>query len=111
VGLKKDEESLRRALAVMEDVKDQLPRMVVRDKSFLFNRELIEAIETYNMVIVAEMIVRASLLRKESRGVFIRVDYPRSDDRYLGHFYIRKSDDKMSIEFKPVMVEKAVDAL
>jgi succinate dehydrogenase/fumarate reductase flavoprotein subunit len=85
--------------------------MVVRDKDILFNKELVEAIETYNMVVVSEMIVRASLLRKESRGVFIRVDYPRSDDRYLGHFQIRKSGDKMSIEFKPVRAEKIVNVV
>jgi fumarate reductase (CoM/CoB) subunit A len=111
VGLKKDEESLTRALTVIEDVKSQLSRMVVRDKGILFNKELVEAIETYNMAVVSEMIVRASLLRKESRGVFIRVDYPRSDDKYLGHFQIRKSGDKMSIEFKPVRAEKIVNVV
>ena len=111
VGLRKDEESLTRALAVIEDVKSSLPRMVVRSKSKLFNREWIEALETYNMVTVSEMIVRASLLRKESRGVFIRADYPTSDDKYLGHFCIKKSGDKMTIEFKPIKIEKAVEHL
>lgn len=111
VGLRKNEESLRRALAVVEDVKGLLPTMVVRSKSKLFNKEWVEAIETYNMVIVSEMIVRASLLRKESRGVFIRTDYPTSNDKYLGHFYIKRSGDEMIIKFKPIKIEKAVEAL
>jgi succinate dehydrogenase/fumarate reductase flavoprotein subunit len=111
VGLRKDEESLRRALAVIEDIKGLLPTMVVRSKSELFNKEWVEAIETYNMVIVSEMIVRASLLRKESRGVFTRTDYPASDDKYLGHFYIKRSGDEMIIKFKPIKIEKAIEAL
>jgi len=111
VGLRKNEESLTRALAVIGDVKRLLPRMVVRGKSKLFNKEWVEALETYNMVVVSEMIVRASLLRKESRGVFVRTDYPTSNDKYLGHFYIKKSGDEMSIEFKPIKIERAIEVL
>ena len=36
--------------------------------------------ETENMVLTAEMILRASLFRTESRGSHYREDYPRRDD-------------------------------
>ncbi|MDI9619550.1 MAG: FAD-binding protein [Candidatus Nezhaarchaeota archaeon] len=100
VGLRKDENSLTNALRILEDTKILLPKMIVRDKSKLFNKEWVEALETYNMVIVAEMIVRSSLLRRESRGVFTRADYPRSDERYLGHFHIKKVGGQMHLEFR-----------
>lgn len=108
VGLAKSEKSLIEALNVIEEVKSSLPRMHVRDKTKIFNKEWIEALETYNMVIVAEMIVRASLLRRESRGVFRRVDYPKTDDRYLGHIYVKKKGNEMVLEFKPIAREEAV---
>jgi len=109
VGLVKNEESLMEALRVIEEVKGLLSRMHVRDKTKLFNKEWIEALEAYNMVIVAEMIVKASLLRKESRGVFRRTDYPRTDDKFLGHIYIRKMGDQMTLEFKPIAREEIVE--
>lgn len=104
VALTKSEGNLREALEAVYEIKNLLPRIYVRDKSELFNKEWIEALEVHNMVTVAEMIIRASLLRKESRGVFKRVDYPTSDDRYLGHIYIRKVDGKMVLDFRPNLI-------
>ena len=111
VGLAKSESSLNEALNVISEVKALLPRMYVRDKTKLFNKEWIEALEAYNMVIVAEMIVKASLMRKESRGVFKRLDYPRSDDKYLGHIYIKKVGDEMVLEFKPIPKEEVIEKI
>ncbi|MDH5816492.1 MAG: FAD-binding protein [Candidatus Nezhaarchaeota archaeon] len=107
VALVKTEESLRDALKAVYEIKNLLPRMYVRDKSMLFNKEWIEALEVYNMVTVAEMVIRASLLRRESRGVFKRVDYPNSDDRYLGNFYVKKVNGEMVLEFRPSLVNSA----
>ncbi|RLF10483.1 MAG: hypothetical protein DRJ62_05050, partial [Thermoprotei archaeon] len=109
VGLSKSEESLNNALKVIEEVKDLLPRMYVRDKSRTFNKEWVEALEAYNMVIVAEMVVRASLMRKESRGVFRRVDYPREDDRYLGNIFVKKVGEQMVLEFRRTTEREVIE--
>ena len=40
-----------------------------------------EVIETRNMVIVAGLIIRSALIRKESRGLHYIIDYPDKDDK------------------------------
>ncbi|MBW6515638.1 MAG: L-aspartate oxidase [Candidatus Cloacimonetes bacterium] len=41
-----------------------------------------EVIETRNLAIVANIIIRSALSRKESRGVHYVIDYPEMDDKY-----------------------------
>lgn len=47
--------------------------------------------ETENMALNAEMILRASLFRKESRGWHYREDYPESSAEWLAWNQIRQS--------------------
>jgi len=41
--------------------------------------------ELQNMLTVARGMVRAALLREESRGVHLRTDFPESNDAWLSH--------------------------
>jgi succinate dehydrogenase / fumarate reductase flavoprotein subunit len=42
------------------------------------------ALDLQNLVIVSEMVTRAALERKESRGAQFRDDYPTKSDEYAG---------------------------
>ena len=48
-------------------------------------RTAVHALETENLLLVAEAMVRAALLRRESRGSHFREDYPERDD---GHWLV-----------------------
>lgn len=72
----KDPRRLEGALASIEYLRQSVvPRMIARD-----GHELRLAHETANMLLNAEMKIRAGLFRTESRGTHYRVDYPARDD-------------------------------
>jgi len=72
----KKERMLQAALAYVEELKEHfVPFMIASNL-----HELRLAHETENMVITAEMKLRASLMRKESRCSHYRLDYPHMDN-------------------------------
>jgi succinate dehydrogenase/fumarate reductase flavoprotein subunit len=98
----KHEKRLQAALTFIEFLRDHLvPKLVARD-----NHELRLAHETKNMVLNAEMILKASLFRTESRGVHYREDYPRRDDpSWLAWVKLREEQGNMQLSKVPVPKE------
>jgi succinate dehydrogenase/fumarate reductase flavoprotein subunit len=78
---------LRAALTNVEFFRDHLvPKLYAADQ-----HELRLVHETRNMLLNAEMRLRASLFRTETRGCHYREDYPlRNDDEWLAWVIIRK---------------------
>jgi len=81
VGVEKDAAGLRSALADIETFRrDLLPRMGLKRTLPTLNYEWLDAIDAINMIDVCELIVHASLAREESRGPFMRRDFPQTDN-------------------------------
>ena len=95
-------ERLRPTLALIEFLKDHIsPKLYARDP-----HELRLAHETKNMIINAEMKMRASLFRTESRGTHCREDYPRRiDPDWLAWVMIKQVDGRMTVYKKPIPQE------
>ena len=73
----KEEKRMEATLALIRYLEEQMvPKMRAEDPHMLRL-----AHETENMALNAEMILRASLFRKESRGWHYREDYPRQNDK------------------------------
>ncbi|RMD93571.1 MAG: succinate dehydrogenase/fumarate reductase flavoprotein subunit, partial [Calditrichaeota bacterium] len=90
---------LQAALAYVEELRDHhLPMLIAKDM-----HELRLAHETKNMIISAEMKLRASLFRTESRLSHYRLDYPELDDKnWRAWINIYKgADGKMKLEKQP----------
>ena len=59
--------------------------------------------ETRNMILNAEMILRASLAREESRGWHYREDFPVQDDEnWLAWVILRQKDESMETDREPL---------
>jgi succinate dehydrogenase/fumarate reductase flavoprotein subunit len=103
VSISKRGESLRGALREIGDLRDgALPDLAARDP-----HELFKAHELRNMVQVAEMFLRASLARTESRGSHFRADHPELDNqRWLAWVNLRKQGNGgMGVETEPVPLD------
>jgi L-aspartate oxidase len=90
VGIHRDEESLKEA----QDFIVQLLK-----KNDFYNITNISAVELLNMLTVGSIIIKAAMLRKESRGTHQRNDYPLKDDKNWKKHIVLKGDD---VEFEPV---------
>jgi len=92
----KKESLLKAALAYVEELRDHhMPMLRAVDL-----HELRLAHETANMIINAEMKLKASLMRKESRGSHFRLDYPDMDTKNWNAWIniYKGKDGKMKLE-------------
>ena len=95
----KKESILKAALAYIEELRDHhMPSLRAADM-----HELRLAHETSNMIVSAEMKLRASLMRKESRCSHYRLDYPEMDDENWRAWIniIKGADGDMRLEKQP----------
>jgi len=103
----RDEKGLLEALKKIRELKERAKNVRVQDRSRIFNSNLIGALETFNMVLLAEVVVNAALLRKESRGAHSRLDYPKRDDaNFLKHSLSYFTNNGPRVEYMPVKVTK-----
>ncbi|WP_329932729.1 FAD-dependent oxidoreductase [Slackia isoflavoniconvertens] len=103
----KTEDMLNAALTQVEYMRDNVvPLLYARDV-----HELRLVHEMRHKVLASELKLRASLYRKESRGFYIRMDYPCRDDSFIGQVVLTKGDDgKVKVDFEPTPDEfKTID--
>lgn len=72
---------MEEALAELARIREEdMPRMMPADDSTTYNQEWKAAIENYNLLDCAEVSIKASLMREESRGAYVRPEFPDRDD-------------------------------
>jgi succinate dehydrogenase / fumarate reductase, flavoprotein subunit len=103
VGVEKDAAGMQSAL---EDIAafrlDLLPRMSVARTAKSTNYEWLDAIDAINMVDVCELIILSSLERKESRGPFMRRDFPTQDNAgWLAANIMLRTENGHRFEHRP----------
>lgn len=103
IAIIKKADRLEATLTLIEFYRDHLvPRMRAEDP-----HELRLAIEARNMVLNAEMKLRAALMRQESRGTHYREDFPdRDDENWFAWIKINQGKNgEMVLEKVPIKEE------
>jgi len=107
VGVFRTGKSLSKALKEMRLL--ETISVKVSSNSMYMNKEVIEAIESRNMIILAKCIILSALNRKESRAAHYRSDYPEIDDiKYLRNFYSTMKEGEIIIQDKKVDLKKLI---
>ncbi|TSA13980.1 MAG: fumarate reductase (quinol) flavoprotein subunit [Comamonadaceae bacterium] len=85
-GLYREEIGLKEAVAKLAELRQRYNKIVLHDKSNVFNTDLFQVLELGSMLDCAEALAVSALARKESRGAHQRLDYVERDDQtFLRH--------------------------
>jgi len=105
VGIFRTGKEMQEAVTEIERIKKKdLPQLCVMDNKTRYNREWIGALEIENMVLVAEMVAKAALMRTESRGAHYRRDYPKIDNQnWFLNIVIEQKDGEIMFQKIPVV--------
>jgi succinate dehydrogenase / fumarate reductase, flavoprotein subunit len=103
VGIFRNEEDLRKALAEIDKLKERTARVHV-EGSRMFNPGWHLARDLESMLTVAEAVTRSALARQESRGAHSRIDFPGLADAWgKMHNVVVKKADAMTLFASPVL--------
>ena len=104
------EETLKQALADVQNLKDRFKNVAIQDKGKRYNTDLLEAVELGFLLDLAEVLVTSALARKESRGGHAREDFPTRDDvNFMRHTmayreFDSQGNDQVRLDYKPVVI-------
>jgi fumarate reductase flavoprotein subunit len=86
VGIYREEKGLQEAVTKIAELRQRYSKIILNDKSNVFNTDLFSVLELGSMLDCAEALTVGALARKESRGAHQRLDYVQRDDqKYLRH--------------------------
>jgi succinate dehydrogenase / fumarate reductase flavoprotein subunit len=104
-GVYRTGESMKEGLARIAELRRRFQDISVQDKSRVYNTNLIHALETENMLELAEVLLFAGLAREESRGAHSRTDFAKRDDeKFLRHSMVYYEGGTPKLEYKPVTI-------
>ena len=94
--LKEGVEEIRKPFEGLEDI-------AVKDKSLLFNTDLVESLEFDNLIRQAMTTMDSAYHRKESRGAHAREDFSKRDDKkFMKHTLAWQSGKEVKVKYRDV---------
>ena len=104
-GVYRTGQSMQEGLDKVGQLRQRFRKIVIQDKSRIYNSNLIQALETENMLELAEVLLFSGLAREESRGGHARTDRPKRDDEdFLAHSMVHYTGSTPRLSYKPVTI-------
>jgi succinate dehydrogenase / fumarate reductase flavoprotein subunit len=102
--------TLDEGIEAITKVRQSFAEVGIKDKSLIWNTDLVETLELDNLLAQAVVTMTAAGNRKESRGGHAREDYPQRDDaEWLKHTLTWLIDDQVNIDYRPVHLYTLTD--
>jgi len=97
------DKTLKEGVDEIRKVYDGMESISVKDKSLVFNTDLVETLEFDNLIRQAITTVDSAYNRKESRGAHAREDFPKRDDeKFMQHTIAWCNGKDTKIDYRPV---------
>ena len=97
------ERTLKEGVDEIRKTYDGLESLSVKDKSLIFNTDLVETLEFDNLIRQAVATVDSAYHRKESRGAHAREDFPKRDDeKFMQHTLAWCNGKETKISYREV---------
>lgn len=110
-GVFRNDAILKAGIAELTRVQKDMDSIGVKDKSLIWNTDLLEAWELKNLMAQCWVTLESALNRQESRGGHARDDFPERDDKKWLHHTLAKLDEKnkVKIDKRPVVLKPLTD--
>ena len=106
IGCVRDEALLRQAIADFSALEQQLSSASLRNKSRAYNYEWIQYFQLRNRLTCSKLAAIMAEIRKESRGLHVRSDYPSIDNEtQLLRTFVQQGSHGIEIIRRPPIVE------
>ncbi|WP_415303880.1 succinate dehydrogenase flavoprotein subunit [Candidatus Pelagibacter sp. Uisw_090] len=97
------EKTLKEGVDDIRKAYDGMESISVKDKSLVFNTDLVETLEFDNLIRQAITTVDSAYNRQESRGAHAREDFPkRNDEKFMQHTIAWCNGKDSKIGYRPV---------
>ena len=97
------EKTLKEGVDQIRKAYDGMDSISVKDKSLVFNTDLVETLEFDNLIRQAIATVDSAYHRQESRGAHAREDFPKRDDeKFMQHTIAWCNGKDTKIGYRPV---------
>ena len=105
VGIIRSKDELEKGISQLEKIKDDYKNVKAKGTS-QFNPGWHEALGLRNLLITAEAVARAAILREESRGAHTRSDFPGEQKEWLNYNIISRKGEDGNMEL--IKVERPI---